>query len=130
MQEETRNMTVEEKAALVKQLSTQLLAEGRTDLLLKAISVPVLEQLRIEAARATLSPLVITKNYRFLLPDYGNKEVQLSPIHKALYLLFLNHSEGIEFKNLVDYREELLSLSTEKPATESTLKKSQKQCVA
>ena len=110
VQEETRNMTVEEKAALVKQLSTQLLAEGRTDLLLKAISVPVLEQLRIEAARATLSPLVITKNYRFLLPDYGNKEVQLSPIHKALYLLFLNHSEGIEFKNLVDYREELLSL--------------------
>lgn len=110
MQEETRNMSVEEKAALVKQLSTQLLAEGRTDLLLKAISVPVLEQLRIEAARATLSPLVITKNYRFLLPDYGNKEVQLSPIHKALYLLFLNHSEGIEFKNLVDYREELLSL--------------------
>ena len=76
-------MTPEEKAAQVKTLSTQLLAEGRTDLLLKAISVPVLEQLRIEAARATLSPLVITEDYRFLLPDYGNREVQLSPIHKA-----------------------------------------------
>ena len=110
MQEETRNMTPEEKAALVKTLSTQLLAEGRTDLLLKAISVPVLEQLRIEAARATLSPLVITEDYRFLLPDYGNREVQLSPIHKALYLLFLNHPEGIEFKNLVDHREELFAL--------------------
>ena len=103
-------MTPEEKAAQVKTLSTQLLAEGRTDLLLKAISVPILEQLRIEAARATLSPLVITEDYRFLLPDYGNREVQLSPIHKALYLLFLNHPEGIEFKNLVDHREELLSL--------------------
>ena len=56
MQEETRNMTVEEKAALVKQLSTQLLTEGRTDLLLKAISVPVLEQLRIEAARGNSQP--------------------------------------------------------------------------
>lgn len=56
-------MTPEEKAAQVKTLSTQLLAEGRTDLLLKAISVPVLEQLRIEAARATLSPLVITEDY-------------------------------------------------------------------
>ena len=110
MQEETRNMTPEEKAAQVKTLSTQLLAEGRTDLLLKAISVPILEQLRIEAARATLSPLVITKDYRFLLPDYGNREVQLSPIHKALYLLFLNHPEGIEFKNLVDHREELFAL--------------------
>lgn len=103
-------MTPEEKAAQVKTLSTQLLAEGRTDLLLKAISVPVLEQLRIEAARATLSPLVITEDYCFLLPNYENREVQLSPIHKALYLLFLNHPEGIEFKNLVDHREELFAL--------------------
>lgn len=110
MQTEQENRSVEEKAALIKTLSSQLLAEGRTDLLLKAIGVPVLEQLRIEAARATLSPLVITEDYRFLLPEFGNKEVQLSPIHKALYLLFLNHPEGIEFKNLVDYREELLQL--------------------
>ena len=110
MQEELRNMGAEEKAAIIQTLSSQLLAEGRTDLLLKAISVPVLEQLRIEAARATLSPLVITADYRFLLPEFGNKEVQLSPIHKALYLLFLNHPEGIEFKNLVDYREELFLL--------------------
>ena len=110
MQEEARNMTAEEKAALVKSLSTELLAEGRIDLLLKAISVPILEQLRIEAARATLSPLVITKDFRFILREYGNKEVMLSPIHKALYILFLNHPEGIEFKNLVDYREELLAI--------------------
>ena len=109
-QEEARNMTAEEKATQVKLLSTDLLAEGRTDLLLKAISVPVLEQLRIEAARATLSPLVITKDFRFILPNYGNKEVMLSPIHKSLYMLFLNHPEGIEFKNLIYYREESLAI--------------------
>lgn len=112
-QEEARNMTAEEKATQVKLLSTDLLAEGRTDLLLKAISVPVLEQLRIEAARATLSPLVITNDFRFILPNYGNKEVMLSPIHKSLYMLFLNHPEGIEFKNLIDYREELLAIYNE-----------------
>ena len=112
-QEEARNMTAEEKATQVKLLSTDLLAEGRTDLLLKAISVPVLEQLRIEAASATLSPLVITKDFRFILPNYGNKEVMLSPIHKSLYMLFLNHPEGIEFKNLIDYREELLAIYNE-----------------
>ena len=112
-QEEARNMTAEEKATQVKLLSADLLAEGRTDLLLKAISVPVLEQLRIEAARATLSPLVITKDFRFILPNYGNKEVMLSPIHKSLYMLFLNHPEGIEFKNLIDYREELLAIYNE-----------------
>lgn len=86
---------------------------GQDRPLLKAISVPVLEQLRIEAARATLSPLVITKDFRFILPNYGNKEVMLSPIHKSLYMLFLNHPEGIEFKNLIDYREELLAIYNE-----------------
>ena len=79
---------------------------GRYDLMLRAISVPVLEQLRIEAARAKLSRLVITKNFRFILADY-NKEVTLTPVHKALYILFLNHEEGIEFKDLSDHREEL-----------------------
>ncbi len=37
----------------------------------------------------------------------------LSPIHKSLYMLFLNHPEGIEFKNLIDYREELLAIYNE-----------------
>ena len=67
----------------------------------------MLEELRIEAAKARLSRLLITKDYRFLLVDYGNKEVMLNPVHKAVYLLFLNHPEGIEFKQLRDYRDEL-----------------------
>ena len=109
MEQDFQNLTLEEKASLIKSLSSDILAEGRTDLLLNAISVPVLEQLRIEAARATLSRLVITEDCRFLLPDY-QKEVSLTPIHKALYILFLNHPEGIEFKNLIDHREELLAI--------------------
>ena len=31
----------------------------------------------------------------------------MQPVHKAVYLLFLAHPEGIEFKNLSDYRDEL-----------------------
>jgi hypothetical protein len=37
----------------------------------------------------------------------GNREIELQPVHKAVYLLFLAHPEGIEFKRLGDYREEL-----------------------
>lgn len=62
----------------------------------------------MEAARAKLSRLHITKDYRFFLVDYDNREVEMTPVHKAVYLLFLNHPEGIEFKRLSDYREELL----------------------
>ena len=81
--------------------------EDFTDLLLHAIGVPLLEELRIEAAKGRLSRLVITKDYRFILEDY-QKEVELQPVHKAVYLLFLAHPEGIEFKRLADYRAELL----------------------
>ena len=100
-------MTPEERAQELKRLVGQLQAEGRKDLLLKAIGVPLLEELRIEAAKGKLSRLVITKDYRFILADYNNKEVELQPVHKAVYLLFLAHPEGIEFKRLADYREEL-----------------------
>ena len=102
-------MTAEEMALEVKQLTEQLVALGRNDLILNAIGVSVLEQLRIEAAREKLSRLVITEDYRFVLADY-NKEVELQPVHKAVYLLFLNHPEGIEFKRLADHRQELLDL--------------------
>ena len=105
-----QRQTVEEVALEVRRLTEQLVRAGRKDLVLKAIGVPLLEELRIEAARGKLSRLVITEDYRFILADYNNTEVELQPVHKAVYLLFLNHPEGIEFKQLAEYREELLSL--------------------
>ena len=102
--------TAEEVALEVRRLTERLVAAGRKDLVLKAIGVSLLEDLRIEAARGKLSRLVITEDYRFILADYNNKEVELQPVHKAVYLLFLNHPEGIEFKRLADYQEELLGL--------------------
>jgi len=85
----------------------ELVAAGRKDLLLRALGAPLLEELRIEAAKAKLSKLLITNDYRFFLVDMGNREIELQPVHKAVYLLFLAHPEGIEFKRLGDYREEL-----------------------
>ena len=104
----TEQLTPEEMAQELKRLVSQLQASGRKDLLLRAIGVPLLEELRIEAARGKLSRLVITKDYRFILEDYNHQEVDLQPVHKAVYLLFLAHPEGIEFKRLADYRDELL----------------------
>jgi len=104
--EQDGQMTPEEAAVEVRRLAERLVAADRKDLLLHAIGVPLLEELRIEAARGKLSRLVITRDYRFILEDY-QQEVELQPVHKAVYLLFLAHPEGIEFKRLADYREEL-----------------------
>lgn len=100
-------LTPEEMASRIRHLIEQLQREGRNDLLLHAIGTPLLEELRIEAAKGKLSRLLITKDYRFVLED-DHREVELQPVHKAVYLLFLAHPEGIEFKRLREYREELL----------------------
>ena len=105
--EDVRKNSPEEVAEKVRVLAEQLQRAGRRDLLLRAIGAPLLEELRIEAARAKLSRLVVTKDYRIILADYDNREVELTPVHKAVYLLFLAHPEGIEFKKLRDYRDEL-----------------------
>ena len=56
-----------------------------------------------------LSRLTITSDFRILLPDY-DIEIKMTPLVKAVYLLYLRHEEGIWFKDLVDYRGELLSI--------------------
>lgn len=61
----------------------------------------------------TLSRMVITKDYRIYLPDYNNIEITMSPLPKSVFLLFLRHPEGIPFKRLTDYREELLDIYKE-----------------
>ncbi len=60
--------------------------------------------------KAQLSRLVITKVHRIMLPDYNDIEVKMEPLVKAVYLLFLKHPEGIVFKELSDYRVELLDI--------------------
>ncbi len=56
-----------------------------------------------------LSKLRIAKDGTIILADY-QKEIKMEPIVKAVYLLFLNHPEGIAFKCLPDYRKELTDL--------------------
>jgi len=56
-----------------------------------------------------LSKMLITKDFRIILPDY-NKEIFMHPLPKAVYFLFLKHPNGILFKELTDYKNELLSI--------------------
>ena len=59
-----------------------------------------------------LSRLVVTKDYRIVLPDYQDMEIKMEPLAKAVYLLFLKHPDGIAFKSLPDHRKELADIYT------------------
>lgn len=56
------------------------------------------------------SRLLITDDFRLLLPDYNNREIVLNPLSKALYFFYLRHLEGVLFKHLRDHRSELFNL--------------------
>lgn len=71
----------------------------------RGISEHLLQQMI--ATPQVVSRMIITRDYRIILPDYNNMEIEMTPLVKAVYLLFLRHSEGIAFKQLIDYRNEL-----------------------
>ena len=84
----------EAQKAIVK-----LLDKGYSKETIWALLVPMQE----------LSPIHVKKDYRITLPLY-QEEIKLPPVQHAIYLLFLKHPEGIYFKNLPDYEEELYFL--------------------
>ena len=56
-----------------------------------------------------LLKLTISRNNKIFLGE-ERREVHMEPLVKAVYLLFLKHPEGILFKHLPDYREELTQI--------------------
>jgi hypothetical protein len=56
-----------------------------------------------------LSPVIVGQTGKIILRDF-NKEVELTPLQKTVFIFFLLKEEGIMFKNLPQYREELMSI--------------------
>lgn len=74
----------------------------------KGISEHILQQ--IITKPYVISRMIITNDNRIILPNYNNIEIIMTPLVKAVYFLFLRHPEGIIFKHLVEYREELIKI--------------------
>ena len=72
-----------------------------------------LEDSEIEAVlydNELLPKLIITKDYKIVVEGKTSREIMMEPLMKAVYILFLRHPEGIVFKHLPDYRDELTSI--------------------
>lgn len=71
---------------------------------------PLLEQRKLLESKVVLSPLVIDKHCNIFLPAYGNVEVKMHALPKTVFLLFLRYPNGIRFKELYEYKNELLDI--------------------
>ena len=67
-------------------------------------------ELLFKNRKKKLSRLHITKDFQIYLPDYFGMEITMTPLPKALFLLYLKHPEGIMFSYLPDFRKELLEI--------------------
>lgn len=101
------NFSPDEQEETIDELMEEV-RERISKLRQRGIAEYILEQLIHPDNR--LSRLVITKDGRIVLPDYNGMEIKMEPLVKAVYLLFLRHPEGILFKQLPDYREELTGI--------------------
>lgn len=82
-------------------------------------ALAVMESLRVKMLfaqnfrqKSPPSKMVIRRNGRIYLLDYGNIEIKMPTLEKALYILFLRHPEGIYLSTLNEYRQELIDIYT------------------
>lgn len=100
---------MKEIAENVKKEIEALKEAGYYEMLLHTLGDDLVNELKSVQTVPALSRMEITDDYRIILTDY-DKEVKMTPIQKALYIFYLRHPEGVEFKVLSAYYDEILSI--------------------
>lgn len=77
---------------------------------LRKLGVPMETIREIIERQEKLSSLYITDDYRIFLPEYGNMEIEMKALPKALFLFFILHEEGVVLKCLPDYYNEIYGI--------------------
>ena len=77
---------------------------------LKAYGVEDAEIVAAMSEEELFPQLIVTEDYKVVLAEEKPVEVEMEPLVKAVYLLFLSHPDGIVLKYLPDYRKELTSI--------------------
>lgn len=68
---------------------------------------------QINDSRKTATPLMhitVADDLRIFIPELDNREVKMPSLARALYVFYLRHKEGVEFKFLSEFTEEIFSL--------------------
>lgn len=85
-------------------------AMGRNYEKLRLVGIPLSVIIEYLERYETISKLLITDDHRIILSDY-NIEVKMTPLHKAIYLLFItNRKKGIVLQKLEEHHSELVKI--------------------
>ena len=81
---------------------------GLRHLVLSGYSIDVIEGWLNKLSKR--SRVVITEDYRIMLPDYQNKEVEMDHLPKALYFFFLKHDRAYAIYQMMDQKKEIMKI--------------------
>ncbi len=108
---------------LIEQKNMQLIADdirhkveilkqgGYIELLLHTLGADIVKQIE-DSRKSTgkLMHIVVADDLRVSIPELGNLEVKMPTLSRVLYVFYLRHREGVEFKFLSEYTDEILAL--------------------
>jgi ribosomal protein L18E len=96
-----------QEAKIFKKISDEISERIKT---LREMGISEIEINALISQNQELSRVTITKSHRIILRDFDFMEIKLEPLAKSVFLLFLAHPEGIYFKNLPEYKKELIKI--------------------
>jgi hypothetical protein len=70
----------------------------------------LLQNSSIITGKNVVSSVLIDRNYRIFFPEYGDIELKMPTLSKVVYILFLNHPEGIILKDIYLHKTELRNI--------------------
>lgn len=106
-EQQTMSLIAEE----IRQRVEILKQGGYIELLLHTLGADIVKQ--INDSRKTANKLVhitVDEKLRIRIPELNDREVKMPALSRALYVFYLRHTEGVEFKFLSEYTEEILAL--------------------
>ncbi|QCD61101.1 hypothetical protein [Tenacibaculum maritimum] len=95
----------------IKTISTQidkLKESGQYLHILPILENFIKEERKTIDSTSFLSPIIVGKDLKISLPQFNDLEIKMSTLTKCIYLLFLNHKEGIYLNDLINYKIELI----------------------
>lgn len=106
----TRRITPEQQPAELELDPRTKAILDEIEALKKKYGISIEELEAVLSYNVRLSRLRITRHKEIILDDFDRQEVKMDTLTKAVFLLFLKHPEGIRYKELCDYRNELESI--------------------
>lgn len=94
-----KNLDIEALSREIRERVYKLRQLGATEFMLREL---------LQLPESKPSRLRISQDYKIFLTDYDNREIKMSVLPKVLFFFYLNHPEGVLFKQLSSYRNELM----------------------